>query len=80
MRVWFGPEEEARLDELIKLGKEIIAAIQQLSLGDIQISLGNIQTTLDEIKSDLDTLVTNTKPEPPVVGIEIEPGTPEPKP
>lgn len=70
MKVKLVAEDEARLDKLIELGTEMLAALKALSLGAVQ-------TTLDAIKADADEIAANTAPEKPVaVGIEIQPGPP----
>lgn len=74
MKVKLVQEDEARLDKLIEIGTELVAAVKALGAPD----LSPILTELGAIEATLQDIDTNTKPEPPnsAVGIEIVPGKP----
>ena len=78
MKVKLVQEDAERLDTLIRIGEEILAAVKALQ-PPLPIDLLPILTELGAIEATLTDIDNNTKPEPPsseAVGIEIVPGKP----
>jgi hypothetical protein len=76
VKVKLVPEDEARLDKIISIGEQILAALGKPAPVDFT----PVLNVLGEIEGTLQEIANNTQPEPKVVGIEIIPCSPATKP